>query len=476
MDQFDDMDSLEMEELAQRFKSAVDHGQAFYFENTDIQDVIGYFLETGNLNYCEKAITYAMQTYPKDPYIRLLRSKYFSLQQKFVDAERELDYVEGHFAPIPELYIEKVILAHLCNRDVNAIELLKKSLALNEDIPETHLLLMHEYLLRDNRKKAVDHAIRAIQLDQYAADDIKNIFVDFAEMQDPKDQLLVAFFKELTEELPLFGSLWSGLGLAYIGTGDYASAIDAFQLQLSVDPDEMLAYVNIAESYFGMREYERAIEYFNLANEHYEMLQFNIQIGRCYFQLKEYDKAMRYFLQAKNEDTIYATYVLPDIVNVFKVQGRLDEARAYVREHLRRVPDDFVAMEELIGLLDPVRDIEEMKELCYTAITVMDYEIVHFFYFIIPFCYFNDCPDLGIELCQNYFEDPSLKGCVLYYLSLMYIKKDDLDTGCQYLADAILQDAEKIGVCFIDIDPKLRTLPEVERLIRDSFPAQNSNE
>ena len=115
MDQFDDMDNLEMEELAQRFKSAVDHGQTFYFENTDIQDVIGYFLETGDMKYCEKAITYAMQTYPNDPYIRLLRSKYFSLQQKFVDAERELDYVEGHFAPIPELYIEKVILAHLCN-------------------------------------------------------------------------------------------------------------------------------------------------------------------------------------------------------------------------------------------------------------------------------------------------------------------------------------------------------------------------
>ena len=464
MDQFDDMDNLEMEELAQRFKSAVDHGQTFYFENTDIQDVIGYFLETGDLKYCEKAITYAMQTYPQDPYIRLLRSKYFSLQQKFVDAERELDYVEGHFAPIPELYIEKVILAHLCNRDVNAIELLKKSLALNEDIPETHLLLMHEYLLRDNRKKAVDHAIRAIQLDQYAADDIKNIFVDFAELQDPK------------EELPLFGSLWSGLGLAYIGTGDYASAIDAFQLQLSVNPDESLAYVNIAESYFGMRDYERAIEYFNLANEHCQMLQFSIQIGRCYFQLRDYDKAMRYFLQAKNEDPIYATYVLPDIVNVFKVQGRLDEARAYVREHLRRVPDDFIAMEELIGLLDPVRDAEEMKELCYTAITAMDYEIVHFFDFIIPFCYFNDCPDLGIELCQNYFEDPSLKGCVLYYLSLMFIKKDDWERACQYLEDAILQDAEKIGVCFLDIDSKLRTFPEVERLIRNCFPAQDSNE
>lgn len=286
----------------------------------------------------------------------------------------------------------------------------------------------------------------------------------------------MAFFKDLTEELPLFGSLWSGLGLAYIGTGDYASAIDAFQLQLSVDPDEPLAYVNIAESYYGMREYERAIEYFNLANEHCQMLQFYIQIGRCYFQLKDYDKAMRFFLQAKNEDPIYATYVLPDIVNVFKVQGRLDEARAYVREHLRRVPDDFVAMEELIGLLDPVGDAEEMKELCYTAITAMDYEIVHFFDFIIPFCYFNDCPDLGIELCQNYFEDPSLKGSVLYYLSLMYIKKDDLDSACQYLADAILQDAEKIGICFIDIDPKLRTLPEVERLIRDSFPTQDSNE
>ena len=236
--------------------------------------------------------------------------------------------------------------------------------------------------------------------------------MDFAELQDPKDQLLVSFFKDLTEELPLFGSLWSGLGLAYIGIGDYASAIDAFQLQLSVDPDEPLAYVNIAESYFGMREFERAIEYFKLANDHCNVLQFSIQIGRCYFQLKEYDTALQYFLQAKNEDPIYATYVLPDIVHVFKMQDRLDEARAYVREHLRRVPDDFIAMEELIGLLDPVRDADEMKEWCYTAITAIDYEIVQFFDFIIPFCYYNDCADLGIELCQNYFEDPSMKGCI----------------------------------------------------------------
>ncbi len=465
MEPFEDSDYQEIEELVKKFQEAVEANRSVYFDSSDMQDIITYFLETSDLYYCEKALQYAAKSLPEDPYIRLLRSKYFTMQNKFAEAEKELDFVEANFAPIPELYIEKVILAHICNKKINAIELLNKSLSLDQDIPEAHLLLTHEYLLDNNLDEAVNHAIHAIQLDKYAADDIKSIFVDFADTEEPKGELLIDFFKKLTEEMPLFGSLWSGLGLAYINMNDYVHAIEAFQFQLSIDDQDMMAYVNIAESYFGLEDYPKAIEYFKIANDNCDILQFNVQLGRCYYKLRDYDTAMRYFLKARDEDRVYAAYVTPDIVRVFKIQGRFDEARAFLRDHLQRFPQDLLAMEEMIDLLNPETDTEEIKELCYTSINMMDNDLYQFFSFIVQYCYFNNCPDLGLELCENYVDDPSLSDSIHYFLALLFMKKNQVELGCEHLEQALMIAPKWVTTDFLNVDSELQNIPEVSHLL-----------
>lgn len=466
---FEDSEYQEIMELARKFQDAVDDGRSVYFDSSDMQDIITFFLEDNDMYYCEKALQYATKSFPEDPYIRLLRSKYFTIQNKFAEAEKELDYVEANFAPIPELYIEKVILAHICNKKINAIELLNKSLSLDNDIPETYLLLTHEYLMDENMDLAVSHAIRAIQLDKYAADDIKSIFIDFSDKKEPKGQFLVGFFKKLTEEMPLFGSLWSGLGLAYINVNDYAHAIEAFQLQLSIDDQDMAAYVNIAESYFGMEEYSKAIEYFTIANEN-SGIPFYTEMGRCYFKLGDYENAMHYFLRAYEEDRAFNTYMNPDIIRVFKIQGRFDEARAFLRAHLQHFPQDFVAIECLLDLLNPESDAEEVKELCYTAINMMDSDLYQFFSFIVQYCYINNCPDLGVELCENYIDDPSLSDSIHYFLALLFIKKNQIELGCEHLEQAMMIDAQWLSADFLNIAPELQDIPAVSYIINRYSP------
>ena len=217
-------------------------------------------------------------------------------------------------------------------------------------------------------------------------------------------------------------------------------------LQLSVDDNDVFAYVNIAESYYGMEDYEHAIEYFELANKSSDVLQFNVQLGRCYFKLKDYDKAMRYFMTARDEDPVYATYVTPDIVKVFKIQGRFDEARAFLRDHLQKVPQDFIAIEELIDVLNPDHDDEEIKELCYTAINLMDNNLYPFFDFIVQYCCYNNYPDLGIELCENYLDDPSLAQSIHYFLAMLLIRKGQIEQGCEHLELALLRNQYDTGL------------------------------
>lgn len=468
MDSFEDSEDFEVEELAQNFKSAVDNGTPIFFENLDMQDIIGFLLENDDLHYAKKGVEYALQTYPQDPYNHLLHSKLLTLQNKFDDAERILQYVEDNFAPIPELYIEKVLLAHIRNKEINSIELLQKSLEIAEDIPETHLLLVHEHLLQRQLQEAVTHAIRAIQLDKYAAEDLKSVLIDFPNLQQADCQLLVSFFKSLTEELPLCSSLWSALGLAYINANDFLQATEAFHFQLSIDDEDVLAYVNLAESYYGQKEYTQALEYFKIANQKCNILQFNIQIGKCHYHLHEYEKALESFLMARDEDPIYAAYVTSDIIRVFKAQGKFDEARAYLKNHLQKNPQDLIAMEELIGLLNPEKDAEAIKELCYTAINNMDSDLYQFFDFFVSYCYFNDCPDLGIELCENYYDDPSLAESINYHLALLYIKKGQLEKCLDFLNQAVIINHERLFQDFLEFDNDLRNIPEIA-LIEERF-------
>ncbi len=468
MEPFEDSEDQDVEELAQKFRDAADAGTAVYYDSLDIQDVIAFFIDTGELHYAEKALNYATRTFPKDPYIRLLRSKFYTSQSKFTEAERELDYVESHFAPFPELYIEKVILARINNKQINAIELLKKSLSLDGDIPEIHLLLAHEYIRSDEIDQAVSSALRAIQLDPYAADDLKNLFLSF---QTEEDRRLVDFFKVLTEEMPLNPSLWNGLGLAYLCAGDYPNANDAFQFQLSIDDNDPMAYANIAEAYFAMSDYPRAIEYFTKAADNCEVMQFNYPLGTCYYELKDFDKALRFFLKAYEEDPVYAWYVSHDIVRVLNVQGRYDEARKFLRGHLQKSPQDVVATEDLIDLLDPGCDTDEILELCYTVLhDAADSECCDFFYFIVSYCYYNHCTDIGLKLLENFRDAPYLQQSICYQLALLLFRSGQVERGCEQLELALQTDSQRLKDDFLDIDPSLRDLPEVARLVERYAP------
>ncbi len=463
MNPYDDTEDDDLEELVEKFKQADEHGVSPFFDLDDYQDVIGYLLETGEMDCARRAIQCAIAEFPQEPYFRLQYAKYFALMMNVQEAQRELKYLEDHFEPIPEFYIEKVLIAHAFNQKVNGIDLLYKALALDENIPEAHLLLVHEYLTDNNLDKAVEHAVRAIQLDDTAAEDLKIVTIDFQGMFMPQSNVLVEFFSKMTEELPMCGSMWSGLGLAYMSRNDYPHAIEAFQFQLSLDEDDSVAYVNLAEAQSASGDCENALHNFEIAKEKCDLLQFNIQMGRCYYNLKDYDNAMRCFLMAKQEDPMFS-FVISDIVSVFKAQGKFEEARAYLRDELRKDPHNIEAIEELIDLLNPQKHTEEIKDLCFAALNTDSYPKFSFLSYFVFYCCHTDGADLGIEICSDYMDDPDLSIHLHYFLAALYLKKGFIQVGCDYLEWALQTDVELFAPDFEELDGDLLNIPEVADL------------
>ncbi|MCQ2284059.1 MAG: tetratricopeptide repeat protein [Bacteroidales bacterium] len=463
MNPYDDNEDQEIEELAEKFRLAVDSGDPLFFDSMDLQDIIAYYLENNDLEFCKKALTYAMETYPQEPYFRLLHSKYLAIQMKFSEAEHELDFVEEHFEPMPELYIERVLLAHACHKEINGLELLQKSLELDEAIPETHLLITIEYVNRHKIADAVAHATRAIQLDAAIAEDLKILIMDFGNAFQKENNQTIEFFTAMSEEMPLCSHMWCGLGLAHLNVSNFDQAIEAFQFQTSVDPDDPFAFVNLGESYFGKEDYAAAAENFKIANSKCDYFQFNIQIGRCYAMLKQYDDALQYFIKANDMDPFFLMKYT-EIVKVFRDLGQLDDARTYLRMHIQDCPNETRAIEELLNLLNPETDAAEIT-LLLRKIELNTEDPYDFLSFSTYFCYNNDCPDLGLKICQEHLDDEEVCENIGYFLSALYFKKGLHPQGCEHLENALLICKENFVTDFIRIDYQLKDIPEVANLL-----------
>lgn len=486
MNPFNDSEDDDLEELAAQFKQSVDSGISTYFDNDDYQDIIAYLVDTGEIDYAKKALTQAIQLFPNESYFRLLKAKISAMEFNFSEAMDELDYIEANFEIIPEFYIEKVLIAHAAKQDIDGIPLLKKALEMDEAIPEAHLLLAHEYLSKRDVNTAVKHAVRAIQLDNLAAEDLKIVTIDFQDFFYPNDHILIKFFQMLTDELPMCASLWSGLGLTYMACSKFDEAIDAFQFQLSLNENDVVCYMNLAEAYFEMGRYEEALQNFNQVSEKCDWLPVNFQKGNCYFEMGDYDQALDHFMQVMESDPMYYG-IIPSVVKVFERQGRYDEARAYLKMKLDDDPSRTELIPFLIELLDPHQDEELVRQLLNQAIQADEfpeqafiyngqtsgsmkafndsplYSILHFF---TVYCYKYKAPDLGIEILEEYVHHEEIGNDVHYFLAALYLSKYMIQKGIDILETAIQAAPESYYVSFANFFPTLTNWPEVQELVK----------
>jgi tetratricopeptide (TPR) repeat protein len=253
---------------------------------------------------------------------------------------------------------------------------------------------------------------------------------------------------------------------------DFAKALEAFQFQQSLDEDNTLVISDIADAYFGMKEFREAIRCYELADKTNPDLHFDYDLGRCYLNLKEYSTALHYFLTALHQDTgpIIPVLIIENVVYILKILDKYDDARAFLRKCLVNFKDGApVVLRELITLLNPKTDLEELHELCLKAIALSletDNDLYPFFSFMVSYCYDEDCPDLGLDMCNVYSDHVSLLHSIHYFQSLLYLKKGQFTEAFSHLELALSFDNTRLGIDFLDMDDDLRNIPEVLRLMQ----------
>lgn len=269
--------------------------------------------------------------------------------------------------------------------------------------------------------------------------------------------------KKMLETSPLSGDLWGELAIFYAMNKRYSDAIEAFQYQLVLQPDNHFVYYHVGECYLEISDCRKALENFLCAKELSHSLEYNAMIGHCYFELAQYDLALEYLLKTPVDSFGYYA-ACRDAVKIFSTRGNWESVRQVLFENLQVMPDDMSDLEELLPLSDPEKDREALLDICLPAIDAAR-DIVLVFRRLMSLCCQNGHYDLGLDICGKFASEPKLCLSIGYYFAALNILRGDVVRGCQYLENAILICPENYARNFRCMDCRLESVPQVVAIL-----------
>jgi tetratricopeptide (TPR) repeat protein len=455
-----------MDSLVNDFINSIDNNTVRYFDSMEMEEIIEELMQDFDFQYLTLAIDHAVAQFPNESQFRLYRVKKYILEFQMDHAAKELEEIENAFPPSADIYIEKAFLSNMTNnKKEKTIKWLKKALALEPDDPDIHFLLGQEFVKKNDILTAIKHVSLALHTDTFFAENLFAYSYLFEELNKPVEG--IEFFTMLTEEFPFLGAAWFGLGFTLSWNNRFEESIDAYQLAITCDGEIPASHFNMANAYFEMKNYDKALHhYFEAYNLDPEDFYALANIGDCYAVQKWFEESLEYYFKALDINPTHNEAVL-GAVNALCELGKTDEARAFILNTFEKNPQNI----ELIFSVVSFFEDEETPAYLYqlTALTLKHLEDCdHFFFFIAEFCIYNQMYDVGANLMEEFlfskFVTIEVRAKMFYYLAALHFLNEDTAKGSSCLCDALTMNFEW-HKNFMELSPLLETYPEVLKLI-----------
>ncbi len=446
-----DSDYKFLKKLTSRFQKMLVSGDAIFFDQDELIDIIDFYLHESEMDNAEKAICYAIAFYPDQPFFKLQRVKKLILEFEFDKAKKELDDLENQHEISAEFYIEKIFLNRILSPEADISELLDRAYELDPQNPDVHFFFTSEEIKNGNIDKALQH-ISIIFNEGY---EIEEQLLSFLVLFEERQMLEEAyrFYKTITEQYPLMKTGWFAFGLANSWMERHYDAIDCYQLAISLDEEMSSAYFNMANSYYELKQYDKALTYYQTVYDNDNMDDSAITgIADCYTMTSQYDKAKEYY---RNALDIYpgSPDAIRGMVSILEQFGQQDEIPAFAESLFKIAPQSFDILFEMLEYYPGEQKLEKLEclfELIYAQVD----EKSMFFRFFTFHCCRNKLYDYAISILQHYYYEEEIADDVNYYFAAFYYLKGNYVKGEEYLSIALSRCYERYEE-FLVMDPAL---------------------
>ncbi|MGY5351529.1 tetratricopeptide repeat protein [Wenyingzhuangia sp. IMCC45533] len=275
----------------------------YFFDTTEFEEIIHYYLDEGNTSMAKKAVFLALEQHPDSADIKLIQAEIMVFENKFNEARNLLDNLMAIFPSNEEVYIQIANLLSKQDKHQEAINYLKIAEEYTDDLADVSSLLGMEYLYLDDYQKSRSHFSVCLDFDLEDYQALYNIIYCFEMESNHKEAIL--FLNNYIYKNPYCEVAWHQLGRQYFVLKRFEEALKAFDYAVVIDEAFIGGYVEKAKTLEKLESYDEAIKNYQVTLELDDPTAFAyLRIGECYKKKKEATKATYYYKKAVHEDPL----------------------------------------------------------------------------------------------------------------------------------------------------------------------------
>lgn len=262
-----------------------------------------------------------------------------------------------------------------------------------------HNNLGNAYLNRGNPRKAIEHHLRAIALDEENHDAYYNLANDYLKVERLEDT--IGYYKKAVELKPDYAKAYANLGTVYNMMGRYDDAIEQALLALKYRPHYVDVYYNLANAYFYKRDYPTAIKYYlHVVKAKPDHDRAYNNLGGTYLILNQPQKAIESFQLARR----YAPQA-PDYVNnlgmAYRKTGDLERAKDLFYQAMQMKKDYFDPYLNMGRVLVAQKKVQQAIQVLSAFLRVDPNNDMAYMYLGLIWADYTDQQEKAIEYLQK---------------------------------------------------------------------------
>lgn len=315
----------EYSELVNRYEEMVKHKTKYFFDVSEFENIIDYYIDSNNTNNALDVVKYATQQHPGSVSIQLKKAQVLIDKGLAAHALKVIERIELIEYSNSDVFLIKGSALNVTGHynDAEKAFDIAIELSIDDKIDIIHTVAQ-SFEQIGRYKTALKYLHQAFELES------SNIMLlyDIGYCYEKLGQInrSIDYYKQYLDMEPFSENGWYNLGILYNKSENYNKAIDAYEFALAINPDFSVAYFNLANSLSNKEDYHNAIlnykEYLKFDGKSVEILTY---IGDCYDSLKEYDVALKYYDKALTEDPFYAEAIYGKANVMYRI-GKTEQA------------------------------------------------------------------------------------------------------------------------------------------------------
>ncbi len=317
-------------ELANRFEEMIENNEELYFDTEDMEEIIIYYLELGDISYAETAVNFALKLHPNSFEIKTKKLEVLLELEQYTEAKHLINELKAYAIEDTDFLVCCAKYYSNLGNPRRSIEYCERALALKEEENFLHNFIADEFINLEDPFNALKHykaALKHDPMDDYA---LENVMQCYSQMN--RGEEAIDFLNGYLDEFAFSESAWFEYGQYFFNRKNYEEAIKGFDYLLAINPTSVGVYANKAACYEAMKKWEKAVEVYEEMLEHEFTKAYTFyRIGLCHRENNQPIQALHAFQKSLREDPQFYLAMMEQSF-IYEEMGGKREALHFAKE------------------------------------------------------------------------------------------------------------------------------------------------